>query len=256
MVSSLDSKVKDSRPNGRSGCTSVQILPEIAKVAKQVTVFQRTPNYIFPRLDQPVSPFMRNVYKYLPPIRWRKRAGQMDFREGFWDAVNDANSGNAQMIRDFHKQKLETELSSRPDLWEKLTPSYNPGCKRIIISDDYFPALALPHVTLETRPIDSISGDKIKVKDDDGNPTDVDSEFDLLVCATGFKTVSGVIQRALPRVSGVGLTIYQVDFMAPIKMYGKNGRSLDDVWKDGAQAYYGVCVEDMPNFGMLYGKRS
>lgn len=70
----------------------------------------------------------------------------MDFREAFYDAVTDSKSDNAEMIRTFHKQKLESELASRPDLWDKLTPKYNPGCKRVIISDDYFPTLALPNV--------------------------------------------------------------------------------------------------------------
>lgn len=209
--------------------------PEIAKIAKQITIFQRTPNYIFPRMDQPVSSLMQTIYKYVPPVRWRKRAGQMDFREAFYDAVTDGQSDNAEMIRTFHKQKLETELSHRPDLWDKLTPKYNPGCKRIIISDDYFPTLGLAHVTLETRPIDSIAGNRVKVKNEDGEIVNVEPDFDLLVCATGFKTV---------------------DFMHPIEMYGKNGRSLSDVWKGGAQALYGTSVEDMPNFGMLYGEFS
>lgn len=201
-------------------------------------------------MDTAVSPFMQSIYKYIPPIRWRKRAGQMDYREAFFDAVWDGKSNEAEMIRTFHKQKLEAELPNRKDLWDKLTPDYNPGCKRVIITDDYFPALGLPNVDLETRPIDSISGSKVKVKDDEGKVVDVEPDFDLLVCATGFRTV---------------------EFMAPIKMTGRNGRSLSDVWKgetssayrpvidanslitDGAEAYYGVTVEDMPNFAMLYG---
>ena len=157
---------------------------------------------------------------------------QMDFREAFYDAVWDGSSDLAQFIRDAHKQKLEAELPNKPELWEKLTPNYNPGCKRIIITDDYFPALGLPNVDLETRAIDSISGNNVKVKNDDGEVVNVEPEFDLLVCATGFKTV---------------------DFMHPIQMTGKNGRSLRDILSGGAQAYYGTCVEDMPNFGMLYG---
>ena len=156
----------------------------------------------------------------------------MDFREAFYDAVTDSQSDNAEMIRTLHKQKLETELPNRPDLWDKLTPKYNPGCKRVIISDDYFPTLGLENVVLETRAIDSISGNKVKVKADDGNTVEVEQDFDLLVCATGFRTT---------------------EFMHPIEMYGKNGRSLSDIWKDGARAYLGTCVEDMPNFGMLYG---
>lgn len=153
----------------------------------------------------------------------------MDFRESFYDAVTDNQSENAQMIRTFHKQKLESELPNRPDLWDKLTPNYNPGCKRIIITDDYFPALGLPHVDLETRTIDSISENKVKVKEEDGSVVDVEPDFDLLVCATGFKTV---------------------DFMHPIEMYGKGGRSLSDIWKDGAQA---LCKYiDVPKLQVMW----
>jgi cation diffusion facilitator CzcD-associated flavoprotein CzcO len=162
-------------------------------------------------MDTAVSPFMQAVYKYIPPIRWRKRAGQMDMRESFYDAVWDGKSDLAEMIRIFHKQKLENELPNRKDLWDKLTPKYNPGCKRVIITDDYFPALGLPNVTLETRPISEISGNKVKVKDDDGKIEDAEpGDFDLLVCATGFKTV---------------------EFMHPINMTGRNGRSIRDVWQ-------------------------
>jgi cation diffusion facilitator CzcD-associated flavoprotein CzcO len=183
-------------------------------------------------MDKPVSSLWQNIYKYIPPIRWRVRAVQMDFRESFYDAIWDGKSDLSQMIRVAHQQKLEAELPNRKDLWEKLTPKYNPGCKRIIISDDYFPALGLPNVDLETRAIDSISGNKVKVKEEDETVVDVEPDFDLLVCATGFKTV---------------------DFMHPINMYGKGGRSLRDIWHKGAQAYNGVVVEDMPNFAMLYG---
>lgn len=132
-------------------------------------------------------------------------------RESFYDAVWDGKSDLAEMIRIFHKQKLENELPNRKDLWDKLTPKYNPGCKRVIITDDYFPALGLPNVTLETRPISEISGNKVKVKDDDGKIEDAEpGGFDLLVCATGFKTV---------------------EFMHPINMTGRNGRSIRDVWQ-------------------------
>ena len=157
----------------------------------------------------------------------------MDFRESWHSAVTDGNSILAEDIRTQHKDMLESQLPDRKDLWPKLIPDYNPGCKRVIISDDYFPTLALPNVTLETRPVDSIEGLKVKVKDDVGGIVDAEAgDFDLLVCATGFKTV---------------------DFMHPIKLVGKNGRTLQDVWVDGAKAYYGVTLEDMPNVGLLYG---
>jgi len=214
-----------------NGCTAVQILPEIAKVAKKVTVFQRTPNWVVPRMDAPVSPLMRNVLKYLPPVRWRKRALQMEFREATHGFVADPNSDIAQLFKDASKEMMQRQLPNRPELWEKLTPKYNVGCKRIIISDDYFPSFNKPNVELETRPIQSVGEKGVKIVDDDGQGKDVD-EYDMLVCATGFQTTQ---------------------FMHPIKVFGKKGRALNDIWKDGAHAYLGVCVEDMPNFGMLYG---
>ncbi|KAK5714359.1 hypothetical protein LTR17_017215 [Elasticomyces elasticus] len=215
-----------------NGCTAVQILPEIAKVAKKVTVFQRTPNWVVPRGDQPVTPFMRNVLRYVPPVRWRKRAAQMNFREWTYAAIVDSKSEPATMFREMAIDMMHRQLPDQPELWKKLTPNYSLGCKRIIISDDFYPALAASNVDLETRAIQGIEGRSVKVAGENGESEDVGPEYDLLVCATGFQTV---------------------EFMHPIKVYGKNGRSLQDVWKDGAHSYLGTCVEDMPNFGILYG---
>ncbi|OQO13729.1 hypothetical protein B0A48_01959 [Cryoendolithus antarcticus] len=215
-----------------NGCTSAQIIPEVVKVAKSITVFQRTPNWVIPRGDAPVSSLWRNMYKFVPPIRWRKRAAQMDFREAFYDAVIDGQSALAGEIRRQSTAMMQAQLPGREDLWEVLTPKYNPGCKRVIISDDYFPTIANPKVSLETRPIVKITASGVTVKDKNGEAADVGTEFDLLVCATGFQTT---------------------EFLHPIELTGKNGRTLSDVWKTGAQAYYGVTVEAMPNCAMLYG---
>jgi hypothetical protein len=128
---------------------------------------------------------------------------------------------------------MAKQLAGHPDLLEKLTPKYKIGCKRIIASDDYYPALLQPNVDLETRSIHSVSGKNVKVIDPTTNePTNSLSDYDLIVCATGFQTL---------------------DFMHPIKMHGAGGRSIHDVWRDGARALYGITVESMPNFGMLYG---
>ncbi|KAF7717092.1 Uncharacterized protein PECH_004497 [Penicillium ucsense] len=209
-----------------NGATAAQIIPEIAPSASHLTVFQRTPNWVMPRLDAPISAFQRALLTYIPPLRWRKRAQQMEFREGFHAAVFDDQSQWAQVIRDGCKGLLETQLAHSPELWTTLTPDYAPGCKRVIISDDYYPALARDNVALETGRIQRITKNGIDIEGVG------EKEFDFIVLATGFKTV---------------------DFMYPIKVYGAKGRSVADVWKDGAKAYHGVTVEDMPNFGMFYG---
>jgi cation diffusion facilitator CzcD-associated flavoprotein CzcO len=208
------------------GATAAQIIPEIAPVASHLTVFQRTPNWLIPRQDAPVSALQKALLTYIPPLRWRKRALQMDFRESFHSAVFDGSSDFAQMIRDWCTGMMHTQLAHKPELWNTLTPDYSPGCKRVIICDDYYPTLGRDNVYLETGRITRITEKGIEI---DGKG---EQEYDLIVLATGFKTV---------------------DFMYPIQVYGANGRSLGDIWKNGAMAYLGMTVEDLPNFGMFYG---
>lgn len=209
-----------------NGATAAQIVPEIAQVASHLTVYQRTPNWVIPRNDGPVSSFQKTLFNWLPPLLWRKRAAQMDFRESFYEAVADKDSDFAQWIRSVTASALKAHLPNNPELRDTLTPKYAPGCKRVIITDDYYPALARDNVSLETREITSITEAGIEVDGED------EQECDLIVLATGFKTV---------------------EFMHPIKIFGSNGRSLEDIWSNGARAYNGVTVEDLPNFGMFYG---
>ncbi|KAJ5689875.1 FAD-binding monooxygenase ktnD [Penicillium macrosclerotiorum] len=209
-----------------NGATAAQIIPDIAPIASHLTVFQRTPNWLIPRLDKPVSSLQRALLTYVPPLRWRKRALQMEYREAFHSAVFDSDSDYAQMVRDWCEGMLKSQLPNKPELWEALTPKYSPGCKRLILSDDYYPAIARENVDLETRPITRITEKGIEVEGAG------EQEYDLIVLATGFRTV---------------------DFMYPIQVYGSGGRPLAEIWKNGARAYYGVTVEDLPNFGMFYG---
>ena len=149
----------------------------------------------------------------------------MDFRETLHSGTSDADSKLADIIQKLSTDMMKSALPDRPEIQEKLTPNYPPGCKRVIISDDYFPALARDNVTLNTGGIERVTEKGIVT---DGN----EEEFDLIILATGFRTV---------------------EFMHPIKVTGKDNRLLSDIWKDGACALYGVGVESLPNFGMLYG---
>ncbi|KAJ5494297.1 hypothetical protein N7463_010384 [Penicillium fimorum] len=209
-----------------NGATAAQVAPEVARVASRLTIYQRTPNWILPRLDQPVSAFQKALFKWAPPLQWRKRALQMEFREGFFAAVVDKDSPLSHFVRTSCTDAMKSQLSDRPELWDTLTPTYAPGCKRIILTDDYYPTLARENVRLETRGITGITKSGIEVDEED------EQEFDVIILATGFRAV---------------------EFMYPIQIYGSNGRSLEDIWKNGAMAFNGVTVEDLPNFGMLYG---
>ena len=220
------SKANELTSTKNTGATAVQIIPEIAKAASKIGVYQRTPNWLIPRLDAPIPSWRRTLYSLLPPLMWRKRALQMDFREGFHQIIGDVSSAGADEIRGFNSAMLDAAFGNNEAMKEKLQPKYQPGCKRIIISDDYYPALALPHVELITEGITAIT------------PTGITTEatstqdYDLIILATGFETL---------------------DFMHPISMTGYNNTALSQVWAEGAKALYGITVSDMPNFSMLYG---
>ncbi|KAJ5926666.1 hypothetical protein N7516_008439 [Penicillium verrucosum] len=209
-----------------NGATAVQIAPEVARVASHLTIYQRTPNWLIPRLDQPVSTLQKTLLRWVPPLKWRKRALQMEFREGFYAGITDGDSDISHMLRTMCTDMMKSQLADQPELWDKLIPNYAPGCRRVLFTDDYYPTLVRENVLLETRGITGITNSSIKVDGED------EQEHDLIVLATGFKTV---------------------EFMHPIRIYGANGRSLEDIWRNGATAFNGVTVEDLPNFGMFYG---
>ncbi|KAL5316140.1 hypothetical protein ACEPPN_017018 [Leptodophora sp. 'Broadleaf-Isolate-01'] len=211
-----------------NGATAAQIIPEIAKVCKSLTVFQRTPNWVIPRDDKPITPMRQAVYKYVPFARRRYRAGLMDFRESFFEVVFDVKSPVHEFMMSASKSHMEAQLPGEKyaKLREQLQPHYAVGCKRVIITDDYFPVFTKPNVLLETTPIQEITPNGVKVE---GGK---DHDFDLLVLATGFKTTQ---------------------FMYPIKIYGLSGKSIEDIWSSGASAYLGMTVPTLPNFSMLYG---
>lgn len=186
---------------------------------------------MIPRDDAPVSSLRRALFRYVPPLRWRVRATQMDFRESFYSAVTDTDSAFAEQIRTWCTDAMKQQLPNQPELWQRLTPNYSPGCKRVISSDDYYPALGQANCVLETRPITRITSSGIEVEDGDGGGRD-STAFDLIVLATGFRTI---------------------EFMHPIRVTGRHGRALSDIWAGGARALYGTTVEDLPNFGMFYG---
>ncbi|EFQ99356.1 4-hydroxyacetophenone monooxygenase [Nannizzia gypsea CBS 118893] len=208
-----------------NGATAAQIIPEIAPEVSHLTVFQRTPNWVAPRYDMSMTLPIRFMFRYIPGVLSKFRAIIMDVRESLFTSILKPESQINGYLKKINANMMKRQLANKPELWEKLTPNYPPGCKRIITSDDYYPALARENVSLETGHIDRISESGIVV---DGT----EQQFDLIILATGFRTV---------------------EFMHPIKVYGENGRSLSDIWKGGARGLYGITIESLPNFAMLYG---
>ena len=212
-------------------------MPEIVDKVKHISVYHRSPHWVITRADRDV-PIWRRYLNYLPLLQPRVRAMMHDLREDF-QTVFDHNKPNywRDAFRDDCLQKIDSAFpsNSERDVWlrKELTPNYEVGCKRVCVSDDYFPALAKPNVTLETRPIQRITPTGVDVDTSKPNPTVTeDTNLDVLILATGFQTMQ---------------------FLGPINFTGRNGRKLDDIWANGPRALNGVTVEDLPNFGMMYG---
>jgi cation diffusion facilitator CzcD-associated flavoprotein CzcO len=120
---------------------------------------------------------------------------------------------------------LEAQILD-PVLRSKLVPSYPIGCKRVLVSDDYYPALARPNVELITASIESITHDAVVTTGGTRWPVDT------IVLGTGFESR---------------------DFLAPLEIVGTGGQRIADAWRDGAEAYLGMTVAGFPNLFILYG---
>lgn len=211
-----------------TGSTSAQIVPEIAKVVAHLTVCQRTPGFVIPRHDHELPQWQRFLSSYIPPLRRRARAEAMSFRELFHQAVTNADSPYADLMRQMNSGLIEKQLGHRPDLQEKVRPRYKPGCKRTVITNDYYPALARDNVDLETAHIERITERGIKFEG-----IDEVTEIDVLILATGFDTFN---------------------FLGGLEISGLEGQKLGEIWPGGvAKALKGIMIPSLPNFGMLYG---
>ena len=212
-----------------TGATAAQIIPEVAKACSSLTVFQRSPAWVVPRHDQPISQVRQALYKYVAPIRQQYRASIMDERESKFEPGFYPKSAKHDFVKGMCQRHMLNQIpgENNASLRQSLTPDYPFSCKRVIVSDDYFPTLLRPNVHLETNAITTVTPTGIKTSDS------VHHDLDLLILATGFHSTS---------------------FLSSINVKGTNGHALHSDWsRDGASAYLGITVPTLPNFGMLYG---
>jgi len=208
-----------------TGASAIQVVPELAAVASHLTLFQRTPPWIMPKNDHAIAERARDRYRRLPLSRRLERARLFWLHEvrallGFTKVSK--LTGQAESLARHHLAKAVPDKALRA----KLTPNYRLGCKRVLISDDYYPALQRPNVTLETDGIARIT--------ETGVPTETGRhhELDVIVYATGFDVAAT---------------------FARMHLVGRDGRSLTEAWAGGVGAYQGITVAGFPNFFMLLG---
>jgi cation diffusion facilitator CzcD-associated flavoprotein CzcO len=208
-----------------SAASAIQLIPEVAQVASHLTVFQRTPNWIVPRLDRPVTETERRVLETVPEVTMSEREHLYLFSDAvFWQAFQYTEEGRA-FFTELALNHLKAQVPDE-ELRRKLTPNYPIGCKRVLFADDYYPALMRPNVSLVAAGIGRIVPEGVVTS------VGVVHEGDVLVYATGFETTG---------------------WHWSIDMTGRNGRKLSDQWQNGPEAYLGITVANFPNLFMAYG---
>lgn len=206
-----------------TGASGVQVIPEVAAIAEQLTVFQRTPPWMVPKEDRPYSPDELTRFRRIPWAALRER-----WR--LWKLQHD----NTALTPDHPRMAVVQELSENflrrhvedDAMRDALTPRYPFRCKRVLLGEKYYLALQHPHVDLVTDPIRRITESAVVTE------TGRVVEVDAIIFATGFETSS---------------------YLSGIEVVGLGGESLHDRWGLDPQAYLGVAVSGFPNFFMLYG---
>lgn len=210
-----------------TGASAVQIVPELLKEVDQLKVFQRTPAWILPRMDQRRPEWIKKLFRKLPASQTAARTALYGVHESMALGV----IWNTPLTRLLEKLALQHMHRQVSDRWlrRQLTPDYTIGCKRVLMTSDYYPALQQPNCKLVTYPIDRISEEGIRTAEG------IEHQFDCIVFATGF------------HVNNQG---------APFPIYGREGRNLDDEWRGGAQAFKGTNISGYPNLFMTLGPNS
>lgn len=208
-----------------SGASAAQLIPELAKVASHLTVFQRTAPYVLPRNDRPYTDVERSQFRNQPEIRDQSRAEFYAWRESLFDVLipgSDVAKATETLALEHLNEQVQDE-----ELRKRLTPDYTIGCKRPVQSDDLLATFTRDNVELVTHGVTEILA--TGPIDDAGDL----HEVDVIVYSTGFDSLNFLDGLDIQGVEGV--------------------RLHEDAWKEAAEAYQGMNVAGFPNFFILYG---
>lgn len=208
-----------------TAASAIQLVPGIVDRVGPLTVFQRTPSWIMPRDNRPYSRRRRWAYQHVPGLRRLHRARLYFRNELTWVAFGPLKDQLGGVAAKWAHRHLERHVDD-PELREKLRPTYDLGCKRVLVDDNYYAALSQPNATLETRRIEAITPTGVTLADGEEIPLDV------IVYATGFE-----IERPLGH----------------LELIGRNGVNMAEAWGRRPRAYYGATMPNFPNFFMMVG---
>lgn len=210
-----------------TGASAVQIVPELVKKAASVKVFQRTPGWVIPKINRQTDSRLKSLYRKLPLTQRLARAAW------FWGHESVAlgvvwESPFTRVVEAVSKANLRLQVKD-PWMRRQLKPDFSAGCKRLLLTSDYYPALQADNCTLVTWPIARLAPKGIRTVEG------IEHQFDAIVFATGFD------------VCKAG---------TPYPISGVDGRDLATEWKGGAFAYRSVAVSGYPNLYFTFGPNS
>ena len=209
-----------------TGASAIQVGPAIADQVSQLTVYQRTPNWIMPRPDREVTAREKQLNQRVPAVMKAARLGNYWLNEvtaPFLVLKYDAFKSHPENIaRNYLQRKVKD-----PVLRAKLTPDYKFGCKRVLVSSEWYKTLQKPNVSLIDSGIDQITERGILGKDG------IEHAYDVIILATGYQV----------RHTG-----------APFEVMGLQGASLNEQWRDGAEAFNGISAQNFPNLYFWWGR--
>jgi len=206
-----------------TGASSIQFVPEIQREVAALHLFQRTPPWIMPRPDAPIPEWRRRLYRRWPLLQRAVRLLIYLYRE-VWIVVfrHPDAMARAQTLAARHLERSVRD----PALRARLTPDYAMGCKRILLSNDFYPAVAQPNVDVVTSPIAEVRPRSIVTADG------VERAVDAIIFGTGFRVTDPPIAASIR---------------------GRDGRTLRESWAGSPQAHLGITVAGFPNLFLLLG---
>lgn len=207
-----------------TGASAIQIVPAIAPDVERLTLFQRTPPWVMPRTDRAITSVERWLHRQLPFTRAARRGLLWGIRELQVSAFTK-RPNQLGLVESLAKANMARSIKD-PALRAKLTPSYRIGCKRILLSSEYYPALARPNVDLVASGLKEIRGSVLVAADG------TETEADAIVFGTGF---------------------HVTDMPIADRVVGAEGKTLAEVWKDGMQSLRGATAAGFPNWMTIIG---
>jgi cation diffusion facilitator CzcD-associated flavoprotein CzcO len=208
-----------------TGASAIQFVPAIQPEVGHLTLFQRTAAWVLPKPDRPVPERMRRLYRAFPALQRLQRALIYARNESLVGGF--LRPSRMRLVERFGRAYLDRKFADRPDLKAKLTPDFTIGCKRILLSNDYYPALKQPDVEVVTEKIVRVTPNAVVTADGE------EHEVDTIIFGTGFKVADG-LGHAVPIV-------------------GRDGVGLAEAWEAGVEGFLGTTIAGFPNLFVLTG---